>query len=333
LDSLWAKFGAKVNEEIPSIVLLVGAERLSVEQAEKKLLDRAFGGGSPGFNLATFSAADGAERAIEAARTVPMMAKRRVVIIREMESAPVGLLDDLMLYAERPVPSTMLMLIGRKLPPAQGGQDRGRKLENRIKKVGQVRRFKSGERDPVRFSVERAREYGCDFDSGAARLLVELVGADLGRLQTETDKLVNYCGEQARIDRAAVEAVCSVVAEAIVWDLTDALVRRDPNQALAVAHRLLEDGESPHRLLAMITWQFRQLLNLQACLVQGVNPRDAGVRMPRYKLEAAQQALRRQPIDGVWILDRLAKSNRDFNRSRAGDRRVFENLLVGLTAS
>ncbi len=122
-----------MSTELPPIVLLLGAERLSVDEAEKHWLHAVFGDSRPGFNLASFSAGDGAERAVEVARTVPMMAKHRVVLIREMESAPVDLLERLLAYSEHPVPSTLLLLVGKKLPPAQGGSDRGRKLENLIK--------------------------------------------------------------------------------------------------------------------------------------------------------------------------------------------------------
>ena len=312
------------------VVLLLGDEVLARKQAEQGYVSQVFGENSPGFNLATFSASDGAERSIEVARTVPMMAKSRVVIIRDMEEASVDLLGAILTYIEKPNPSTVLSLSGRKLPPARGGEDLGRRLEGKLRHIGKVERFKSGSRDPLRFAIERAEECGCTLDHRAARLLVELVGSDLGRLQTETDKLVAYVGGQGPIGSEAVEAVCSMVAEAIIWDLTDALVRKDANQALAVAHRLLETGESPHKLLAMISWQIRQLLTLQECLQAGRSPGEAGIRMPGRKMSAAKDVLRRRPIDPTHIFDTLARANRSFNRSRAGERRVFEGLLLEL---
>jgi len=313
------------------VVLLLGEETLARRQAEQEWVSKVFGDASPGFNLATFSAADGAERSLEVARTMPMMAKARVVIVRDMEQASVDLLDDLLAYVEKPNPSTMLILNGLKLPAAQGGVDRGRRLEGKLRHCGEVSRFKVGQRDPVQFAVERATSCGCAMDTRAARLLVELVGSDLGRIQMETDKLIAFVGGEGAIDTDAVEAVSCMVAEAIIWDLTDALVRKDSNQALTVAHRLLETGESPHRLLAMITWQFRQLLTLQECLEQGRSPREAGVRMPGRKITSAQKLLRRRPIDATRIFDQLCAANRSFNRSRAGDRRVFEGLLLDIS--
>jgi len=321
-----------VSADFPVIAWFLGDEDVARKRAERDLVDAVFAGASPSFNLAKFSAGDGADRAVEVARTVPMMAKYRVVVIRDMQSATVDLLDDLLAYVEKPNPSTVLILESVKTPPASGGVDRGRRLENAIKKVGQVKRFKTGEQDPVRFVIAAAEEAGCRIERRSAGLLVELVGADLGRLNTEISKVISFVGGDGMISEADVEAVCSLVAEAAIWDLTDAVVRRDPDRALAVAHRMLDTGESSHRLIAMIAWQMRQLITLQDCLRRRVNPKDAGIRMPRHKLELAQSALRSRPIHPARMLDQIARANGDLNRSRAGDRRIFEGLLLQLTA-
>jgi len=314
------------------VVLLLGDETVARRKAEQAVVSAVFGDAPPSFNLATFTAADGAERAVEVSRTVPMMAKHRVVIVREMEVAGVELLDELLAYVQKPNPSTVLVLNGVKNSPAVGGVDRGRRLEAAIKKVGRVERFKTGDKDPVRFAMSVAEEAGRKLDHGAARLLVELVGSDLARIQTEMGKVIAYSDGDARIDATAVEAVCSLVAEAAIWDLTDAVVRRDADKALAVAHRMLETGESVHRLLAMIAWQMRQLITLQDCMRRRVNPKEAGIRMPRFKLDAAERALRSRPISPHQMMGYIASANADLNRSRAGDRRVFEGLLLQLTA-
>ena len=170
-------------------------------------------------------------------------------------------------------------------------------------------------------------------EPAAADLVVELVGTDLGRLQAEMNKLIAFAGGEGSIGAADVEAVCSLVAEAVIWDLTDAVVRRDADRAMVVAHRMLETGEATHRLMAMIAWQMRQLITIQECMRTRTNPADAGVRMPRRKLNSAQDALRRRPIDSARLLSRLAEANGELNRSRAGDRRIFEGLLMELVAN
>ena len=321
-----------MSESHPTMALFLGDETVGRKRATQELIDAVFGGASPSFNLATFTAADGAERAIEVAKTVPMMAKNRVVVIREMESASVDLLDELLAYAEKPSPSSVVILTGQKTPPASGGVDRGRRLEGAIKKFGLVKRFKTADQNPARFAMSYAEESGVRLEHRAAELVVELVGTDLGRIQTEMSKVIAYTGGEGTVGVAEVEAVCSLVAEAAIWDLTDAVVRRDADRALSVAHRMLDTGEASHRLIAMIAWQMRQLITVQDCMRRRVNPMDVGVRMPRRKLNAAQDALRHRPIDAGRMMDRIAKANGELNRSRAGDRRVFEGLLLELVS-
>jgi DNA polymerase III subunit delta len=321
------------SPDVP-VYLLVGDEGLLVSEAEKAVVRTVFGEAGPGFNLATFQAGEGAGGALALARTLPMMARRRVVVIREMENAKVALLDELLAYVDKPNPSTVLVMAGRKTPAAVGGKDRGRVLANRIKKLGGLQQFKARDQRPVPFAIERARAAGCELDSAAARLLVELVGADLGQLRMELDKAITFVGGKGRIDRKAVEATASVVAEAVQWDLTNAIVARDPDLGLAVTYRMLEDagsGGDAHRLLAMVAWQVRDLLELQDALQRGHSPPGRWRRVPSSKLANARRMLQQRPLDPARVLGDLTEANRQLNRARAGGQRVFEALIMRLT--
>lgn len=316
----------------PTLALIVGDEALLVRQTEERLISEAFEGRPPGFNLQVSPAETGGWSALDAAKTSPMMARRRVVVLREIEKAPPELLDALLAYAQNPNPTTTLLLVGEKLPPPTGGMDRGRRLENRLKEVGQVHRFKAQDQDPVAFAVRRAEEGGCSLDRRVAGLLVERVGADLGRLQAEVDKAVAFAGGRGALDEATIEAVTSLVADAVIWTLTDAVLTRDANRGLQATHRLLEEGEASHRLLAMVSWQVRQLLELQDSMQRGAPEPASWARTPHAKRGAARQALERRPLSPAKILGALARANRDMNRSPAGDRRIFEALILELTA-
>lgn len=316
---------------LPPIAIFVGDEPLRVQEAEQALVQQALGPAG-GFNLAVLLASDGdvVSRVMDLVRTVPMMSRHRVVVVRDMDKAHVELLDALMAYAEKPVPSTVLILVGPKLPEAVKGVNRGLRLQNLVKKVGRVERFKAEEQDPVAFAVDRARRLGCRLEPDAARLLVELSGRDLGLLAGEVEKASAWVGGQGQIDAAVIEQTASVVAEAEVWGLTGALVRRDVDGALAQAHRLLEDGKASHQLMAMVTWQIRNLLTLQDCMHRGIPAKDAGLRMRWSDQQEAERSLRQRPLPVAATLATLARANRAFNRARAGDRRIFERLILEL---
>jgi len=320
-------------DTFPSIAIFLGDEQLRVAEAERELVSRVLGDGAGAFNFAIFQAGepDVLGRIMDLVRTVPMMSRHRVVVVREVERAPVALLDALMDYAKRPVSSTVLVLTGAKLPEPVKKVNRGIRLQNRVKKIGLVRRFSARDEDPVAFAIERAERAGCRLDRRAAQLLVELAGKDLARLSTELEKAIAFVGGSGSISSAVVEQTASVVGEAEIWSLTAALLRRDVDKALAQSHRLLEEGWATHRMLAMVTWQFRQLLSLQDCLSRGISPKQAGLRMRWSDQREAERSLRAKPLSPAAVLATLARANRQLNRSRAGDRRVFERLIMQLS--
>ncbi|MEC7949465.1 MAG: DNA polymerase III subunit delta [Myxococcota bacterium] len=315
--------------------LIVGDAGLLVSETEAALVSAALDGRAAGFNLATFDAAEGAPGALSLARTPPMMAARRVIVIRGMQRAPVALLDALLAYVDNPSPTTMLVLSGEKTPAAVGGRDRGKVLANRIAKQGGLQRLRARDQRPVPFAQARARAAGCELDASAARMLVELVGADLGQIRLELDKAIAYAGGSGRIDMSTIEATSSVVAEAVQWDLTDAIVARDADKGLAVTYRMLEDARTSggaHRLLGLVNWQVRELLLLQDALRRGERPSGKWARVPSAKLQAARRNLERYPLDPAVTLGALREANRQLNRARAGGQRVFESLVMQLTA-
>ena len=59
---------------------------------------------------------------------------------------------------------------------------------------------------------------------------------------------------------------------AVVFDLVDALGRRDGQTAARTLHRLLDAGEHPLGLLAMVVRQFRLLIQVKELKAEGANP-------------------------------------------------------------
>lgn len=318
----------------PPVQLLLGEPVSRLLRVEAQRVEQALGGSPNAFNFNVLHAGDPevAGRLFDLLRTVPMMSRCRVVALRELDRAPSALLEALLDYVERPAAGAVLVLSGVRLPEAREGKDPGRRLSNRLQKVDALTRFASAEEDPVAWCQELAAEQGARLEEGAARLLVGMVGTQLGLLEMELAKAITWAGPGQPVTEQAVAAVASLVAEADIWSLTRALVRRDADQALATLHRLLEDGEASHRILAMITWQIRTLLLLQESIRREVSPRSLGVRMPPAEERAALASLRSRALPEAATLDRLARANRQFNRARAGDRRVLERLVMELCA-
>lgn len=314
------------------VYVLLGSESLLVREAEQALRQAVASGPTAAFNHGVFTAPeDGAAGFVQAAGTLPMMAPRRLVELRQVQDAPVAVLDALLAYVQAPNPTTVLVVSGEKFPGAVGGVDRGTRIVNAVKKMGLVLKLDGEGVDPVLFAQARAKELGARLERDAAALLVELVGGDLTLLAADVEKCAGFVGAGGVIDRASAGEVCASVAEADVWALTDALVTRDRDRALATLHRLLEDGEAPHKLLGSVAWQLRQVLVLQDAQRRGIPEREANVRMPPQKVRAVRELVARRPVSPSALLEEIAAVNRQMNSSRAGDRRVFEALILRLT--
>ena len=104
----------------------------------------------------------------------------------------------------------------------------------------------------------------------AARLLAAEVGDNLRLLAMEIDKLSTYVGRGGQIRVADVRTLTPASRQARVFDLTDALARRDRTRALALLHELLADGESPLGIVALTAYQTRTLLQVKSLAERGL---------------------------------------------------------------
>jgi DNA polymerase-3 subunit delta len=310
---------------------IIGDEGLLVDRAEEVIRAAALAPGLEVFNLAIFRGDDEkVDEALSIARTIPMMSKTRVVVIRRVEALKPSLLEQILEFSMANIDSCCLILTGRKWPAASGGADFGKRLENRLKKSGAAFRFKSKDQNPTAFVMDRARSRGFELNQRDADFLVMRVGDDLGKLQLELNKAMDWLGEKGRLSAEVFQEACSLLSEAEIWDLTDAILEKNVDKALSTTHRLLESGEAPHRLASMIAWQLRQLIQLQSVLRVGGDPRKAGIRMNARKARSAESALRQNPLQTAQVLETLAAANEKMNSSRVGDRRVLEGLVLTL---
>jgi DNA polymerase-3 subunit delta len=140
---------------------------------------------------------------------------------------------------------------------------------------GYVKRFDPPDAKALpRWVEKRVRKHGGEIEPPAAQQLATVVGADLRLLDQEIVKLVTYTDAKQPITRVDVDAVVPYAQAAVIFDLVDALGRRDGRTAAQTLHRLLDAGEHPLGLLAMIVRQFRLLIQVKELKAEGADPRE-----------------------------------------------------------
>jgi DNA polymerase III delta subunit len=318
------------NVEMRPVVVLLGDEAALIDDAVSALRAQAVPGAAAAFNAAVFRAEDGPDGPLSMARTQPMMSRFRFVEVRSVEDASSDTMDALAAYIANPSPSAVFVVRGTKL----GNTKAARALRKAAKDAGALVEFRSRDQRPDQLAASRAEAAGCHLEPSAVRRLIELTGKDTARLRMEVDKLICAVGGSGSIGVKDVEEACSLVAEAVVWELTDAIVARDSGRAMAACERLLGGGNtsrSAHQLLSMVAWQMRDLLALQEAIRANAPPPGRWSRLPGSKLRAAKDTLRRRPIDPARVTRQLARANHALNRSRGADREVFEGLVLEMT--
>jgi DNA polymerase III subunit delta len=179
-----------------------------------------------------------------------------------------------------------------------------------------------------------AAEYGKQLVATAARLLVDLVGAEMGQLDQEMAKLSAYVGDAKRIDPSDVDALVGASRAENTWKIFDLIGDGKTDEALTLLDRLLEQGEDPFRLLGAFSWQLRPLAQAARLTAQGtLLPTaldQAGVQ--RHRTADAEKLMRRlgrrrlgQLYDWLLQTDLGLKG-----MSPLPPRALFERLVVEL---
>ena len=123
--------------------------------------------------------------------------------------------------------------------------------------------------------IDLASEMNLAFEPGAAEKFVSVVGTDSRSLMSELGKMRDYLGADAHaITAADIEEISSqgYGVEPEVWDVTDAIGRRDLAAALSALRKFeLENGFAVF-MTGIIEKFFRQLVDVKNGKTAGMNP-------------------------------------------------------------
>ena len=320
------------------VYLLVGSEAYLEAQVLSALKRAALAGAVPGLNDEYLQAGEvSVDRVLSAARTLPMMAKRRLLVLRGLErwEPREGVevkerepLERLLEYAKSPAETTVLIMVG-------SGLDKRRRLVATARSEGWLVGVEPLERGELPGFVERAvEERGAKISPDAADVLAELTGPDLAQVVDAVERLSLYVGQGGEIDENAIAECVVRLRPSTVWELVGAVGRRDLGAALAALDRVYDPADRGLRLVGVLAWSTRQLVRFEAARRAGLRPPEAAARAgaPPFKareLEAQLKQLDRAELERFIVT--LAALDADLKGgSRRPPKASLERALVGL---
>jgi DNA polymerase-3 subunit delta len=290
--------------QLRPIYFVAGEEALLASQVVAALKAASMKGGVPGLNEDQYQAGEAdIDKVLAAARTLPMMAKRRFVLVRGLErwepkgGAREGKLTDkdpfekLLDYAKSPPTSTVLVLLGAAV-------DKRRKLYTQAKADGYLVVCEPLARhDLPRWIEKRVTDRGCKISQGVADLLAELTGPELSPVADAVERLCLYVGDGNEIVEDSVATCIVRLRTASVWELVGAVGRRDAGAALAALADVYDPQDRGLRLLGVLAWSTRQLLRFDSALRGGASPDQAAIAAgaPPFKSRELSQQLKALP--------------------------------------
>ena len=208
-----------------------------------------------------------AQTLIAVAETLPLLADRRLVVVRESAWLAGGKKDDskadrkgdadadkVAAYIDNLPESTCLVFYMR------GKANGTRKLYKTISRSGGLVSFEPlSHAGLVKWIARELKNYGKQIAQSTAEQLIFTAGRELTGLKGEISKIAAYTGEKNVVEPEDIEAICTPTVEYKVFDLADAVVEGNGAKAITLMNNLLREGESRLMLLSLLQRQYRQL--------------------------------------------------------------------------
>lgn len=230
-------------------------------------------------------------------------------------------------------PSATLILTASALSAAT-------KLYKKIEKVGVIldipeEKQWNKEKSQQEWLMTMAVQKGKTFSAQACQKLIKRIGTDSSDLYQELEKLICYTGERKDITEKDVQEICSINNTETIWQLSEAIFRRDSNSALRISKGLLEDDLPFVVLVRQLRSQFQTEFKISSLLGQGATPKDIGEHFPKLPpfvidkhIQQAQSYGLPNLRKGIVKIDEIELK---FKNSSGGDDILNELLITYLT--
>jgi DNA polymerase-3 subunit delta len=202
-------------------------------------------------------------------RALPFLGEKRMVVVRD-------LVGDLTKAAMKPweegfksVPESTIVVFWETLEPKALEK---KPLYKALSDEAKVHAYPFPQlqgRALQQWAQQRAGELNGKLNLQAVNELVNRVGPDLWQMHNEVEKLVAYANGQ-EVTKEMVEELVQASFEGKIFDLIDAISKRQPAKALKLLQEERWSGASDHYLLTMLGRQVRILLGARALLDQNL---------------------------------------------------------------
>lgn len=195
-------------------------------------------------------------------RSFGLMQQHKVVVVDEADDFVKTHREALTRYAESPVDMATLVL--------RAGKWNKGNLDKAIAKVGQLVECRTpNPADVLKWATHRSKsKYGVSIEARAASLLIDHLGAELGRVDNELGKLAAGTREGASITADQVEAMVGRASDEHAWEIQSALLSGNAHKAIDKLHELIDVAGQPKELISYAVADLMRKLHHAAAMLR-----------------------------------------------------------------
>jgi len=261
---------------IPPAIYLYGEEDVLKDEVIRAVLDRVVEPGVRDFNYDQRSASQLDAEAVETlCNTLPMMADRRLVVIREVEAWQKRAKSKaaVLRYLEKPAPATVLILVQSV---SRRDDDRDGWDVDLLRLTSAVEVTRYGQKLAEKWVLKRAEDRGIRLAPDAAAHLVKAVEGDLGAARSELDKLAGL-GDDEVVSLEQLVASLGIRHGETATDWCDAVTEDLTSRAAGILPYVLsQPGASGVGLVTQLGTQLVGLGLARACYDRGLRAGNLG---------------------------------------------------------
>jgi DNA polymerase III subunit delta len=254
--------------EFKGVYVFEGDDALRIGAVVDKIRKDVLGEAGSAFNYHVLHGDNvPAAKIIQQALTLPMMAGRQVIWVKNADSclgdqASQGQMEK---YLDKPVAETILILAMDKV-------DKRKKWAKLCVSKGYIYDFSPPEGDAlIQWIIKMAKKEGLALDRQGSMMLADLVGDDLMSLKNEIDKLALVADVQGgKLDAEALSKIIMDQAQLSGFDITEHLMPGQTAKALKTWYRMSEWGKTAYEISPLLVSRVRKAAILS-------NGRQAGM--------------------------------------------------------
>ena len=315
-------------EPLP-VYVLRGTDPYLLQKGRAAVRQRAIADADPGLALVEF---DGGQAQVadvlDALRTLPFLAPRRLVLLRDAEAfLSAGTRPPMEKYLEAPSPTGVLCL---QVASWNGSTRLGR----RVAEIGLVVACEADRpnRIPGWLRKQARDAYGKALTFEGASLLQAFLGDDFAALTHALDALALYVGDADTIEATHVDALVARGHHERVWDLCDAVADGQAARALELLDVFWTEGMAAPQIVGLLRPTYRQLIRVRAlALTMDLEAAMDRARVHRAAFDRIRRAVDRFSADDLADAYQALVDADLAAKTRPDDRMAMETLIHRLS--